>query len=178
MKFTVKDVFNILGRHPVLTGKLQGRIKPGDRLLIRGGEETIIISVEKPNPQRDLVGIGVRLSIEAARTLIGENLTILPVFDETVNIITINSQEVFQIALASNPSSGFLWTLLSNGEANVLENGVHPPESSVAVGSPSKQFWNLSCERQGEFELVFQYARPWEDKEVIKIKMKIVVKNQ
>ncbi len=57
--FTVDDVFTIMGRGTIVTGKVDsGEIREGETVLINGSVSTVIIGIEKFRMQTDMATAG------------------------------------------------------------------------------------------------------------------------
>ena len=67
------------------------------------------------------------------------------------------------LALQSNPSTGYGWTLISR-QSDLLKVGDlgYRPNKPVMPGSPGRHLWSLKARRPGEGRVTFRYARPWE----------------
>jgi len=67
------------------------------------------------------------------------------------------------LALKSNPSTGYVWTLISPpGDMLVVRDRGYRPRKPVMPGSPGTHLWSLTAHRPGEARVNFRYARPWE----------------
>lgn len=67
------------------------------------------------------------------------------------------------LALQSNPSTGYGWTLISPpGDMLVVRDRGYQPRKPVLPGSPGTHLWSLTAQRPGEARVTFRYARPWE----------------
>ena len=67
------------------------------------------------------------------------------------------------LALKSNPSTGYGWTLISRpGNLLTIRDRGYRPGKPVMPGSPGTHLWSLTAQRPGEERVTFRYARPWE----------------
>ncbi len=74
--------------------------------------------------------------------------------------------ETFTVALDSNPTTGYRWTLDGKEDATVVRKvsdeyvgQAHPP-GMVGVGGTER--WKFQAEKKGKTALHFIYRRPWE----------------
>jgi inhibitor of cysteine peptidase len=91
-----------------------------------------------------------------------------------------------QVALNSNPSTGFKWELVKINDASVLEKGesifetpmVKQKEGSPPiVGAGGMEFWTFKALKRGTAIISMEYSRPWEggEKGVNKFSLTVVV---
>ena len=75
----------------------------------------------------------------------------------------MNVGETRTLALKSNPSTGYRWTLIS-GRSDLLKvrDLGYRAKKPVLPGSPGLHLWSLKAQRSGEARVTFRYARPWE----------------
>ena len=67
------------------------------------------------------------------------------------------------LALPSNPSTGYGWTLISaQSDLLVVRDRGYRPRKPVMPGSPGTHLWSLTAQKPGEARVTFRYARPWE----------------
>jgi inhibitor of cysteine peptidase len=108
--------------------------------------------------------------------------TALPVTSATPDMVAVdesfNGQEVkiapggsLQVALNSNPTTGFKWELSQNSDPAVLEkvsNIFETPQVKRPAGEPplvgagGKEFWSFKALKKGKSVLSMEYSRPWE----------------
>ena len=68
-----------------------------------------------------------------------------------------------RLALPSNPSTGYGWTLISPpGDMLMVWDRGYRPRKPVKPGSPGTHLWSLTAQRPGEARVTFRYSRPWE----------------
>jgi inhibitor of cysteine peptidase len=91
-----------------------------------------------------------------------------------------------QVALNSNPSTGFKWELSENSDPTVLEKVSNIFETPMVkrkegepplVGAGGKEFWNFKALKKGKSVLSMEYSRPWEggEKGVNKFSLTVIV---
>lgn len=74
------------------------------------------------------------------------------------------------IDLDENPSTGYTWHFDPQRSKNaaivsVADLGFSPPPAQPSpIGAPGRRRWSVEAVRTGRAELVFTYARPWEDR--------------
>ena len=67
------------------------------------------------------------------------------------------------LALPSNPSTGYGWTLISPpGDMLMVRDRGYRPRKPVMPGSPGTHMWSLTAQKPGEARVILRYARPWE----------------
>jgi inhibitor of cysteine peptidase len=85
-------------------------------------------------------------------------------FNESSNgsEIELNIGEKFEIILPENPSTGFRWNLVSNGEpaCKLLDNSFVP--SSGSPGSSGNHSWQFQAVQEGLGKIELVYRRSWE----------------
>lgn len=85
----------------------------------------------------------------------------------------------FSLTLPTNGTTGYEWTYSiekqqSDGSYKPLEENdltlmqTQENRFSNALGSPSQKQWIFRCDKTGQYQLKFEYSRPWEKKEPIK----------
>jgi inhibitor of cysteine peptidase len=130
-------------------------------------------------------------------TAIPLSTTALPVAPSTPDAIAVdesfNAKEVrmavggsLQVALNSNPTTGFKWELVQNSDPAVLEKVSsifetpmvkRPAGEPPLVGAGGKEFWNFKALKKGASILNMEYSRPWEggDKAASTFSLTVVV---
>ncbi len=71
----------------------------------------------------------------------------------------------FEIRLRENPTTGFRWNMLSNGEpaCKALDDVYEPPSSSVqAHGQEGSHAWQFEAAQAGHSKIELVYRRSWE----------------
>ncbi|MCX5780975.1 MAG: protease inhibitor I42 family protein [Firmicutes bacterium] len=100
------------------------------------------------------------------------------VLSRCVSLISINDNyngqeyrvpagQTFIIALSSNPTTGFSWTLKNAGDGQLITPVVNFYLSDAAqnqslVGQGGKEYWQFKALQAGSTDLQLIYARPWE----------------
>jgi len=91
------------------------------------------------------------------------------------DIITLKSGEIFTIALESNPTTGYSWSI-EEPLPEILQkvsNEYKPYNTSGnIVGSGGTEIWIFKAIAKGNAAITFQYSRPWE-KDVPPIKKEL-----
>lgn len=91
------------------------------------------------------------------------------VYRDPANIIYVEVNDEFVIALESNHSTGYSWQLLADGgeaafDTKVLElvgTEYEAPKGDL-VGAPGEEKWTFKGKGPGQAQLHFAYVRPWE----------------
>lgn len=83
--------------------------------------------------------------------------------------IEVQRGEKFQIALESNPTTGYEWEFETDPNLISLINQTFKPESDL-IGAGGTETFKFSALNEGEAKIVFSYKRSWE-KEVIEKKV-------
>jgi inhibitor of cysteine peptidase len=71
------------------------------------------------------------------------------------------------VRLKANPTTGYSWQVSGAGDNDVLKSADpsrYEPDSD-RMGSGGVESFFFTCVGPGKAELVFEYERPWEDKE-------------
>jgi predicted secreted protein len=75
--------------------------------------------------------------------------------------INCETGDEFQIQLEANPTTGFVWRVVSVG--SIIEvNEEHFQPTSGNVGSAGLQTFSLRSLKPGTAKLRFEYVQPWE----------------
>ncbi len=93
---------------------------------------------------------------------------------------------LLQVALDSNPTTGFNWELTQISDITVLEKVSNIYEAPMVkqkegepplVGAGGKEFWNFKALKKGNSVLSMEYSRPWEggEKGVNKFGLTVIV---
>jgi inhibitor of cysteine peptidase len=77
--------------------------------------------------------------------------------------IELQSGQQFEIRLPENPTTGFRWSLVSNGAPAcvALANAYEPPEV-LTHGQQGTHYWQFETAQAGEGTIEFVYQRSWE----------------
>ena len=90
-------------------------------------------------------------------------LALLTPMDASAEELRMKVGRTRTLALPSNPSTGYGWTLVSPpGDMLVVRDRGYRPRKPVMPGSPGSHLWSLTAQRPGEAHVIFRYARPWE----------------
>lgn len=82
------------------------------------------------------------------------------------NPIDVAVGQEFVIALDSNPTTGYRWSLAAPLPENVaLVQTGYTPEEGPLVGSDGKEYWRFGAVKAGSSTIELQYSRPWESGE-------------
>jgi predicted secreted protein len=93
--------------------------------------------------------------------------------DESFNgkEVIIAPEGSLQVALNSNPTTGFKWELTQNSDTTVLEKLSNIFETPMVkrkegepplVGAGGKEFWNFKALKKGKSTLSMEYSQSWE----------------
>lgn len=83
----------------------------------------------------------------------------------SAQIMQLSLGETFTARLASNPSTGYSWTLIENvGDALKQGERVFESEKNNAnmAGVGGVDVWKFEAVKKGQQTLRFEYRRPWE----------------
>lgn len=83
--------------------------------------------------------------------------------------IEVQRGEKFQIALESNPTTGYGWEFETDPNLISLINQTFKPESDL-IGAGGTETFKFSALNEGEAKIVFSYKRSWEE-EIIEKKV-------
>ncbi|MBR4503964.1 MAG: protease inhibitor I42 family protein [Candidatus Methanomethylophilaceae archaeon] len=80
-------------------------------------------------------------------------------------IAAISAGDTYYLELESNPTTGYSWSLRSDGGATVGEPSYkqHPSEQPVC-GLGGTETFPITSDIPGEYELAFDYVRPFGDR--------------
>ena len=70
--------------------------------------------------------------------------------------------QVLELRLAENPTTGFRWTFIAQGEPVCVVLGSAYQAPSGPPGRAGDHVWEIKGIQPGECELKLSYARPWE----------------
>lgn len=74
------------------------------------------------------------------------------------------------VELASNPSTGFKWELMSISDPGVLEKTGDEFEAAMIkraegsppiVGAPGRELWTFKALKKGKSQISMEYSQPW-----------------
>jgi len=74
--------------------------------------------------------------------------------------------EEFDITLASNPTTGYLWEAEYDGAYLELEGKEYTPMESPLVGSGGSDKFTFHPLKEGEAKITFKYQRSWEEQPI------------
>jgi inhibitor of cysteine peptidase len=83
---------------------------------------------------------------------------------EEFNKVTVNKGDVFYIALASNPSTGYTWEVkLKSGKASIVKEAFLSAVSrdSEVVGAGGTEVFIFQAEEAGTIRIKADYKQPW-----------------
>ena len=82
--------------------------------------------------------------------------------------ITLRKNQILQIELQSNPTTGYSWAVLSTDTNQVIQQLGEPSYEAGTeakkglVGAGGIEIYRFQAMKEGKAILVFQYSRPWE----------------
>jgi len=92
------------------------------------------------------------------------------VFSPTDTTIKLPVNTAFQLALPSNPTTGYSWAFFKDLSSNsiveltacyYIRSNQHNPDSKPLVGSGGIEYWELKTKSSGEQDIELEYSRPW-----------------
>ncbi len=87
----------------------------------------------------------------------------------------VKAGEEFRISLKGNATTGFDWVVEAPEGVRLLSDRYVPDEDKAHMcGAGGVHEFVLVCEREGSFELVFDYQRSWEGSEGNTLKMTVI----
>ncbi len=119
-----------------------------------------------------ILGLVVTLVIISMSYLIFANVTTdsrTYTEEDNNSDVSIEIDEIFDISLASNPTTGYEWDI-KEWDYSVLELVDHkfePPEGENIVGGAGKEVWTFKGLKNGETTLRLIYWQSWEGEESI-----------
>ncbi|MBD3295852.1 MAG: hypothetical protein GF392_00605, partial [Candidatus Omnitrophica bacterium] len=84
--------------------------------------------------------------------------------------VTASRGRNLTVRLEANPTTGYSWKVTGMDSDRILERtgpSRYDPDSD-RIGSGGIESFFFTCIRPGREELVFEYERPWEEKEPVK----------
>jgi inhibitor of cysteine peptidase len=91
----------------------------------------------------------------------------------------INKNEILEISLKSNPSTGYSWKWIKNQSSKIVDsvsvNYIPTKVKEGIVGSGGNEIWKFKANQSGIDTLKFEYQRSWEPNSTVETK-KIIVK--
>lgn len=76
--------------------------------------------------------------------------------------VAVRREEVFEIVLEGNFTTGFRWEL-DRGDDAISVVSEETKTGGAAPGSAGTQHFKMSARAEGSYSLRFLYRRPWED---------------
>ena len=95
--------------------------------------------------------------------------------------INLDRNQIVDIELESNPTTGYLWQPLPKIVSNKPTDSVkvfhskYVADQPIKTGSGGKHHFSLMATAPGIFQLAFQHKRAWEDKAVQTFRVTLVV---
>ena len=109
--------------------------------------------------------MGLRLSFLAA-VLLALIASVPAGAQESGAAIRLTVGAAKTITLQENPSTGFKWRINTAQSSNLaavqIDDMGYAPGPGDAPGSPGVHRWRIGAKAPGLAQLVFEYARPWE----------------
>jgi predicted secreted protein len=82
--------------------------------------------------------------------------------------ITVHPGTAIVVVLASNPSTGYRWTLLpGSGRFVRLVSHRYVPPAKQLPGAGGRESWRFAARARGVVTLALGYLRPWQPKHVV-----------
>jgi predicted secreted protein len=81
-------------------------------------------------------------------------------FDDPARAIRVAPGEVFAIALAGNPTTGYTWQADFDGQCLALIEQTFEP-AGQGVGAGAREVFRFRAVRRGTTQIGFVYQRPW-----------------
>lgn len=91
--------------------------------------------------------------------------------EDSGGTVTIGMEDSLIVALDSNPTTGFSWTLVSISNTSVVTNVSSEyipdptPTGEPMVGSGGEEIWTFAPQAAGTSTIEMMYSRPWESVE-------------
>ncbi|MGB3081776.1 MAG: protease inhibitor I42 family protein [Candidatus Omnitrophota bacterium] len=84
--------------------------------------------------------------------------------------IEIARNQELEVELEANPTTGYSWRVSGLADSSILrlKGGSHYERKSDLIGGGDIEKYRFEALRGGRADLVFEYQRPWEDKEPVK----------
>lgn len=77
--------------------------------------------------------------------------------------VTIRPDEIVEIMLTENPSTGFRWSLVRDNDENLdLLTSDYIPPTGPGVGGAGQHVWKFKAKEPGEARMVLRRGRAWE----------------
>lgn len=78
--------------------------------------------------------------------------------------IIVKEGQVLEIAIESNPTTGYLWSLEGfSGTSTLVSTGKYRyVRGAERIGAGGKQIFSFRAENKGSAKLIFEYRRGWE----------------
>jgi predicted secreted protein len=112
------------------------------------GSTTLVFQYERPSE-------GAPIQVRVCRVTATS-----PTDAENLFVVT---GEDFTVALASNPSTGYSWTLAQSPPSWLVQvDKTYVATNPGVIGSGGTEHWTFRATVAGSATLVFQYERPWE----------------
>jgi predicted secreted protein len=74
--------------------------------------------------------------------------------------------EVFEVTLVDLPGAGYVWTPADIPVGLTLIEGQPDVPATDVVGSAHPTVMRFRADQPGQYEIMFTFARPWEDRPV------------
>jgi inhibitor of cysteine peptidase len=104
--------------------------------------------------------------------------------DLSMTVNTHTSKKQFVVSLAANPTTGYQWTLVQfDKNILTLSSSYYQKTQTYRIGSGGQMLFTFALRRGKNYpaktDIVFKYARPWEQKEggLKKVKIRFVSVN-
>ena len=124
----------------------------------------LTVKQEKPADQKN----GEKPQKESGQPLVDISCDNFTDAKHIIKEVQVNAGDSFEIALCSNPTTGFQWSETANiSDQTVLQQTNHqffPPEAKGKgkVGAAGKDVWSFKALKEGASTISMEYSRPWE----------------
>ena len=108
---------------------------------------------------RRIFVIGLAMALMAAGC--GDDDTVLLQLEEEATRVTMSYEQVLEVRLDGNPTTGYTWEIASEGIVELVDRSHRP--TSDADGSPGITTLVFAPTATGTGDLVLIYHRSWEE---------------
>jgi len=96
--------------------------------------------------------------------------------DQEPETVYLAPGEVWVLSLDENPTTGYVWSVISSKGLNVTDSYEPATKDKDVVGAGGIHEYRISADESGEYEFSVKYARSWESTEYDKVvSVKLIV---
>ncbi len=109
--------------------------------------------------------IAIIAAVFLLATVLSGCTTEVKAYTESGQVINTSADKEFQIALGSNPTTGYSWHATFDEQALKQVNNDYKADDTTGkqiVGAGGTEYFTFKALKTGDYKITFTYYRPWE----------------